>query len=90
MNRIERLQNVPAKVIERVLPHVEDRAFLLRWEAWTCVHCLENDQRRARALQLARCEDVHTQLAAQKIYFPARCPLIITSRCTCGRSAAAG
>ncbi len=28
MNRIERLQNAPAKVIERVLPHVEDRAFL--------------------------------------------------------------
>jgi Protein of unknown function (DUF2510) len=41
----------------------EDRAFLLRWEAWTCVHCLEDDQRAARARQLARCEDVAAQIA---------------------------
>jgi len=41
----------------------EDRAFLLRWEAWTCVHCLEDDQRAARARQLARCENVAAQIA---------------------------
>jgi hypothetical protein len=41
----------------------EDRAFLLRWDAWTCASCIEIDQRSARAFQLARCESLAAQIA---------------------------
>lgn len=42
----------------------EDRAYLRRWEAWTCGGCIEQGRRELRAEQLARCESAAPQLAA--------------------------
>ena len=41
----------------------EDRAYLRRWEAWTCGGCIELGRRELRVEQLARCESVAPQLA---------------------------
>ena len=42
----------------------EDRAYLRRWDAWTCGGCIELGRRELRAEQLARCESVAPHLAA--------------------------
>src|SRR5262249_28723257 len=42
----------------------DDRAFRVRWEAWTCNQCVEDGQRYLRDRQLERCESVTPQLLA--------------------------
>ena len=41
----------------------DDRAYLTRWEAWTCHGCIEGAQRMMRVHQLSRCEEVSLQFA---------------------------
>lgn len=42
----------------------EDRAYLRRWDAWTCGGCIELGRRELRAEQLSRCESVTPHLLA--------------------------